>query len=470
MTRPSLGSAAGVALAVLALRIGLGRLNDNSFFTHLATGRLILDAGDVPTADPYSFTAPGADWVVQSWLASVAYGAVEDLAGGAGLRALMAALTVAVFAVVWRLSRPAQGLLVRLAIGALVLGVAAGGYWAERPLLFGLLALGLTVLAAEDGLGPRWLLPVGSLWVNTHGSFPLGIVYLVVVIVGRRLDGEAPAIEVRALAWLAGGVAAGAIGPLGPRILLFPLELLQRQDLLSHVVEWQAPPFRSVGDRLFLLQVMVALLALVRRPRYRDGLVVAVFLAAALLGSRNVAVASLVFVPVLARAWPEVGSLRSDDRSPASRIVGVAAAALFVGLLAGQLGGRHFELSGYPVASLDYLEDRRVDLTDVRLGAPERVGNLLELRDGPRAEVFYDDRFDMYPEDVSDDVVRLLAGRPGSLEVLDRFDLDLVLWPRNASVATILDASPAWRVLRREPDWLLFCREGAALGPELPVC
>ena len=95
---------------------GLGRIDDNSFLTHLATGRLILDTGEIPTSDPYTFTAHGADWVVQSWLASWLYGWVEKLGGGDGLRILTAVLCASLAALVWRLSRPAQGLLVRASV------------------------------------------------------------------------------------------------------------------------------------------------------------------------------------------------------------------------------------------------------------------------------------------------------------------------------------------------------------------
>jgi len=455
---------------VIALAIGLGRLSDNSFFTHVATGRLILDLGHVPTADPYSFTAHGADWVVQSWLASTIYGLIDEAWGGAGLQLLNGALTAGVFAVAWRLSRPAQGLLVRLAIGGLVVAIGAG-QWAERPLLFGLLALGLTVLAAEGGVDPRWLVPIGWLWVNSHGSFPVGVAYVVVVAVGRRLDHEPAGVELRCLRWLGLGVLAGAVNPLGPRILLFPVELLQRQDVLRHVIEWQSPGFQTISERLFLIQLMVAVLALVRRPTYRDGMVVAVFLAAALVGSRNIAVTSLVLVPVLARAWSDVGSIRSDAHARIARVGFVAAALLFAVLLVGRIGGPHYDFAQYPVASLDYLDARHVDLTEVRMGTPEMVGNLLELRDGAVGEVFFDDRFDMYPDEVADDVIVVLgAGRPGATRVLDRWDLDLVLWSRSGPLSQILREDPDWRVLKGEADWVLFCREGAPLGPDLPRC
>ena len=470
LARPSLGSAAGLCLAAVAASFGLARLSDNSFLTHLATGRLIVDEWHIPHSDPYTFTAHGEPWVVQSWLASLVYGLVDDLAGLGGIRVLMGLLTVGIFAIVWRLSRPAQSLLLRTALAGLVLAVGSN-QWDERPLLFGLLALGATVLAGEGALGARWLLPIGWLWVNTHGSFPLGIVYLVVVLVGRWLDKAPAATEVRALRWLAGGVVLGAVNPLGPRILVFPLELLQKQDVLSNVIEWQAPAFRSATDRLFLLQVLLAVLALVRRPTYRSGLVLGVFVAAALLGSRNIAVASLVLVPVLAAAAPEVGTLRSATRGGLARPLAVVGAAALVLVAAVRLDEPHLDLDQYPTGAIELLVESGVDLEEVHLAAPDVVGNLLTHRFGPGQRVFYDDRFDLYPEAVSRDALRLLRGRPSAPRALDRWDVDLVLWRALDPLTTILTVDPAWRELE-QPDarWALFCRRGADLGGAAGTC
>ncbi|MEZ5204151.1 MAG: hypothetical protein R2701_07175 [Acidimicrobiales bacterium] len=43
----STGQVVGLLLAIVGLRIGLDSLHDNSFFTHLATGRLILDTHSI---------------------------------------------------------------------------------------------------------------------------------------------------------------------------------------------------------------------------------------------------------------------------------------------------------------------------------------------------------------------------------------------------------------------------------------
>jgi len=173
--------------------------------------------------------------------------------------------------------------------------------------------------------------PTMWLWVNTHGSFPLGLVAVGLLAIGRRLDHESSAVEVRTLKWAALGTLAGAVNPVGPRLLVFPVELLRRQDVLSNVIEWQAPKFVHIGQRAFLLVLLLAVIALVRRPSWRAGLPVIVFTAASLLGSRNIVVASIVFIPGLARGLRGLGTVTGEERRSIYRPI--AAALVVVGLL-----------------------------------------------------------------------------------------------------------------------------------------
>lgn len=467
---PSLGTAVGLWVVAGALTIGLRPLRDNSFLTHLATGRLILDRGSVPSIDPYTFTASGEPWVVQSWLASYLYASAEALGGATGLRLLMGLVAAGLVGVAWRLTRPAESVVVRLGIGVLFVGVGAG-LWAERPLMLGLLALAAVVLAAEGGLDPRWMVPIGWFWVNTHGSFPLGLAYLVVVLLGRRLDGLGwVGPELRTLRWTALGVVAGAVGPLGPRVLVFPLELLQRQDVLSNVIEWRAPTFDAFSQRLFLVQLALAIVWLVRRPTYRSGLVLAVFAVAALLGARNLSVASLVLLPGMSAAAPTWGTLRTGARTALARLVAVAAVAAWALLIVVRLEQSPYELRGYPVDALAFLAEAEVDLHDTRLAGQDVVGNLLEVIYGPEGFVFYDDRFDMFPDAVSAAHLALVRAAPGVDEELARQGVTLVVWERGAAMGQRLVVDPRWRVLYTDERVVLACRRGLPVGGTIGTC
>ena len=92
------------------------------------------------------------------------------------------------------------------------------------------------------------------------------------------------------------------------------------------------------------------------------------------------------------------------------------------------------------------------------------VGNLQTLLYGPGAGVFIDDRYDMYPTDLTDDYVSLLRGA-GWQDVLDRRGVDVVLWDRGFQLADLVAASPDWGIVYTEDRWLVACRRPATGSP-----
>ena len=465
---PTISLAVGAAFALWGLSIGIDRLSDNSLFTHLVTGRLILESG-IPRHDVYSFTAHGEPWVVQSWLASWIYGLVESWHGANGLRVLMGLLTAALGAMVWRLTRPAKTLIGRILISGFVLGVASS-VWAPRPLLMGLLLLSLALLAVEGGLDPRWLVPIFWLWVNVHGSFPLGLVTIGAFWLRSRLDGKPATREWRCGLWAFLGIALGAINPLGPVMLVFPVRLLGRMDVLRQVIEWQSPSFSLAWTRLFLLEVVVAVVVLVRRPRYRAAIPLVLFTAAALLGARNVAVASMVLIPGMARGLTGLGTINGDKRTPAAAIALVALLVAGLVVTSSSLDQPAWQLETFPVDAVAWMDANGLHRDDLHVASGDTVGNYLELLYGEDAGAFIDDRVDMYPPEVVNDYLTLLHGAAGWRDVLDRRQVDVVLWGKSQALTGLVTESHDWRILYQDASWSVACRRGAPLGDSGTTC
>ncbi|HEY6531864.1 MAG TPA: hypothetical protein VIY72_06150 [Acidimicrobiales bacterium] len=453
---PSLSFVVGAAVVMTGAYIGAAAIADNSFFTHLATGRYILDHG-FPHHDIYSFTAPGERWVVQSWLASVLYGAIDHTVGLVGIRALTAVLCGVVAGIGWTLTRPANGLIARLAIAGAALGLGAV-MWSPRPLMIGLVLLGVTVLVAEGRIPAPVLLPVFWLWVNSHGSFPLGLVALGCYALGARLDGDRRPHELRALAWAAGGTVLGAINPLGPVLLTFPVTLLQRQDVLTAIVEWQSPSFTAGYGRVFLLLVVMAIAALVRRPSWRSAVPFVVFLVAALTATRNLPVAALVIIPGIARGADGLGSLGGELRSRATAVL--AAVVILVGGLAtvDRLSEPDLDLRDFPVDAVAFMDQSGLLGPETRRVTSDVVGNYLELLLGSDAAVSIDDRVDMYPTEVVEDELVLIRGSARWREVLEQWDGDVVLWERGAPLSQLLAEDDAWRLVYSDESWVVYQR------------
>jgi hypothetical protein len=453
---PSLSVVIGTVVVMIGAYIGAAPLGDNSFFTHLATGRYILEHG-LPTHDVYSFTAPGERWVVQSWLVSVVYGVLDRAVGLVGIRVLSSLLAGAVAGIMWTLTRPAKGVVARLAI--CVVGLTLGAtLWAPRPLMVGMVLLGVTLLVAEGRLPAPVLLPVFWLWVNSHGSFPLGLVALACFALGRRLDGERPVPELRALKWAGVGTLLGAVNPLGPVLLAFPISLLKRQDSLSAVVEWQSPSFAGTYGRAFLVLILFGIAALVRRPSWRAAVPFGVFVAAGLIATRNLPVAALVMTPGIARGAEGLGGLTGELRSRLTAALTIAVGVVGGLAITNRLAEPDLDLRDYPVDAVAWLGQNELLGPDTRRASPDVAGNYLELVLGDQARVFSDDRVDMFPTEVVDDELALLHATPGWRSVLERQDIDVVLWQRGSALDQFLAADGSWRLAYGDEGWVVYVR------------
>jgi hypothetical protein len=455
---PRASTVVGGAFALWGLAVGLERLHDNSFLTHVATGRLVLAHG-VPTADPYTFTALGRPWVVESWLASVLYRVVEDAAGGHGLEVLHGVLCALLAVLGWVLTRPARRLPGRIIAAAGLLAVGTG-YWSPRPLLIALVLFAVVAVMVETDQDPPWaLVPIMWVWVNVHGSWPLALAYLALRIAGRRADGAPLGRLPALLGFTAAGAALGALNPIGPRLLAYPLTVLTHHQAFAHIAEWQTPNFSDATNSLFLAEVLVALVLLVvRRGSIEDALVLAAFSAAAMLASRNVPVAALVVAPVLARGLAGLGTIDGERRGVVAGAAVIALAALGVVLAAGAVQRPAYDLSAYPVAEVTWLQDH--GLAPGRVATTDYVGNYLEFRYGAHAGVFVDDRVDVFPPAVERDYGTLLGGSEGWQAVLARYRFDAVLWPRHDALASLVAHDRGWRVAVRDRRWVVAVPRG----------
>lgn len=474
---PSVESLFIAALVLLGFRLGVLPIGDNSMFTHLRTGIDIASGSGIPRTDPYSFTAAGAAWVVQSWLPEWTYGWLHRLTGSFDLIQLEHGILFALLA--WLIARlAAAGSPLRTALSA-GLAVAIGvPFWSARPLIVGLICMALTVTVVERRRSPWLLLPVAWLWVNSHGSFPVGVVWLGVRAVGERLDWNSwPRETLRYLWAFLAGLVLSVLNPLGARLLVFPFRLGDRSRVFETVVEWQSPDFHRTGDRFALLFLTVAVVLLYRaRLTWRDAIPAALFLAMSLYAVRNLPLLAIVLAPVLHRILrrpDSAGPLRppTANQLRINRVLMAGVGAAFVIFALAAVSSPALDFQGYPVEAVAFLDGRGRLYSPHRLAHQDVVGNYIELRYGRRAKVFIDDRVDMYPPEVSTDYRKLLHGDPRSFDILGRYGVDTVLWEQDLPLASILARDAAWAETYRDKDWVVFERAPGApvVAPEPPA-
>lgn len=455
---------------VLGMVGGVHLLSDNSFLTHLATGRLILD-GHVPHADPYTFTAAGRAWVVQSWLFSVLDASLEQAVGAWAIRLLFGLVMGALLALVWRLSGPAGSLVGRVSVTT-VTAVVGLGYWNERPQTIAFLLLALSLVVVIEEHNPWWLLPTFTLWVNLHGSWPVGLVVVGLVLAHRVIDGRRLDRSVAtpfALAVAGCGLGA-ALSPYGVDLLTFPTRLLGRGEVLRYIVEWRRPELTDPATLVVAAQVVLAGWV-IRRERAWGWLpLVVVMVGLVATGRRNLPLASLALVPVMAPAFGELGSARVGVGPSRRGLVAILGGAVVLIGCVVALMPNDYDMGPYPVAAIDWMEERGL-VADraVRVAHPDYVGNYLEWRFGADARTYVDDRAEVLPDELLTGYVKVLLSGEGDWRgVLDRDRIDVVVWPAELKLGRSLGSAGDWRVVHRSTDgsgvgWLVACRAGAAV-------
>ena len=313
------------------VKFGIRPVSDPDAWWHLKTGAYVLSHWRFNGPDPW-VPFSSRPFVLTQWLPEVVAQKGYELFGLPAVAWLRcAAMLALISALVWAARQTGDS--VPAIIAALAGLIGAGGSLSERPQLVSFVLLAITVGAwwkTAGDLKPRWwLAPMTFLWACSHGLWGVGVLIGLVVIAGlaldRRLDRHSAA---RLLAVPALSVAAAALTPIGPRLLLTPFEV--SSNAAQFVQEWQPTDVRDTFAAVTLAMIALVLLFWIRattvRPWWQVALAGAAVVFTLAMG-RTVAVGAIIATPLLASAMQE------QRRSPAAPLTRRAASA-WIGLVA----------------------------------------------------------------------------------------------------------------------------------------
>lgn len=267
-----------VGLVVFAAMLGWGHnlLNDPDIYLHVAVGRWILAHHAVPHHDLFSYSMPGAPWVVHEWLAEVVMALLRDWFGWAGL-VVMAALCLA--AATGLLQRalmnyltPAYALIgTAMAVGLCFPHLLTRPHAFSLPLMVAWVAL-LAAAAARRRAPPLYGCLLILLWANLHTGYIIALLIAALFGAEAMIDASDLKGAIRAgRDWAIFGVLAvlaSLCTPNGSAGLELPFDLIRMNFGMSFIAEWMSPNFQE-GQPLepWLMLVLLGALTLgVRLP------------------------------------------------------------------------------------------------------------------------------------------------------------------------------------------------------------
>jgi len=496
----------------LGVLLGWRQIASPDIGFHLSSARWMVEHHAWPSTDLFSFTFTGHRYLDLQWLFQLLLYGAHHLGGTAAILVIKILVTLAFWATLVVRARRSSGTL-PWSVPLLLLLVALGDYFEERPHLFSWLFGSLMLLVLEEfARGRRRWLPalpaIMLLWVNTHQLFVLGLVIVGVYAAWEVRKGAQADRRLLVCALLS--VVACVVNPYHVQALVFPLTLFGEMQS-THAFATQAVAFTELQSPFSTsLYFLAGRFVLFQPPLYWH--VYTVLMIAGLVGGwRQMRLPNLVlwalFAYVFAMAHKNFGyfvmatlpmgaagldralsALRLAVARRRARPVRVAQAAgpralvwtpivLAIALVPLVLSGRLYALAwsefpiraGFnrrflPVEAAQFLNDHQIQgnvLTTFNYGSYVSWATRLPVSIYGIQEVFG-------PEFYAEYVASL--GPQG-------FPAFLAKWKPTVAVVSVTDA-PYWLYyLSTQPDWRLaqfnenaavFLQDSVAGPPELP--
>jgi hypothetical protein len=433
-------------------------------------GATILRTGSIPrTLGSETFSSPGATWIPQEWLfslaAATARGALWPVFAGAVALCAVAALLISARCAQRRGASPlAVALGTGLAAIALLESFGVRAQVVAWPLVVGFLAL-LDV----EGPGAYAAIAVAALWSNLHASAMLAPVLAAIAAGGTSLD-DGFSVRARRTAVIAvASLGAICCNPFGVGLPLYAIDLFASPFKMM-ITEWKRT---DIGDPSFgfgslPLLLCAAAFGVRGAGKWRDRLLLIAVAVLMFSAARNVGIFALAIMPIVAAALtrdvPFLAVPRAEPETQLDRTMGrlipAFSALLAVGVCAGLLRSPervNDNAPGHALAALRALPgSHRVFCADFAW-----CSFVLEQGTG---RVFLDGRADPYPQTVWNDFATVVRLQPGWRARLDAREVDTVLVAGDAPLAQGLRLDPDWRVAYRDPKYELWRRRAVTVS------
>jgi hypothetical protein len=450
---------------------------DPDVWWHIKDGESILATHHWPTTDPYSFTVHGFPWIAFEWLGDVVLAAFLRLGGVYGLEVLLFLLGSAILLGLYALGTISSGKSKAGFAALLLLTPMVIVQFNLRPQMLGYLFLILTMILLvrfrQGKTRTLWLLPLLMMvWLNSHGSWVIGMGTLFVYWIAGLFEFQIGGIEARkwspaerrqiSLVFLLSLVLL-LVNPYGTELVAFPFRVAGGYQVSHTIVyEWLPMNFNLMAGKVFLFLVLGFVVAQVvfGFPWLLEELALCLFgIATACMHIRFVLLFVPFFLPLLARMlarWlPEYS--REKDKYVLNAVLMAGAVAAMAFFYPTRANLEQSIADEFPVQGVRYIQEHHVPGPTFNSYG---FGGYLVWR-GQR--VFLDGRSELFEDGgVLQDFAQLDYLRPGGLDVLRRYQIQSCLLHPDAPLATVLAALPEWQKVYSDRTSVLFVRRANA--------
>jgi len=459
---------------------------DPDLWGHIRFGSDIIEKGEIPRTDSYSYTAYGKPWINHEWAAEVIFACLFRHLGSRGIIALRLVSLIILGVVIRHLQRGVScGLEWQVIVAWLVISTASYGL-CFRPQLFSYLFFTLLlVLLIRKPRGYRALtVVIFFIWANTHGGFLVGVGALALYSVftcADALSKRLPREAARAILFFAAAMAATLINPYGIGLWSFLCSSVSTGR--HYLLEWAAIPAAGLSFTDFkALGVVCILSAIISRKPWNGWLAILTLLCglASLRHNRHMpffAIAATFFLPehlngMVERLRNPFGEFTTRDPHPLALLyVGVSLCTLAA--IPAYRGRSAYSVyvpaDQYPVAAVRWMKEHRLR---GNCAVFFNWGEYLIWHLHDTLKVSIDGRYEtVYPARVIDDNFGFFFAGHGWRSLIDRYPTDMILVHPLNPVTPNIEKLSGWALVFSSDTASLFLKRQAfpSLAAQRPV-
>ena len=459
-------------------------LGDPDLWWHMDNARYLFSHHHLPGFDAFSYTTMGHPWMDHEWLAEVPYYLAWHAFGPVGvyvtLIVVLEAILLGVFYLASKGSGNVKGAWLVSCFSVLLAAVSFG----PRTLLFGYVYLLIILVVLQQfrakGQAPLWMIPIAfCLWINSHGSWLIGMTVFGIIIASGLVQGNWGRVE--AVRWsprqlrqllitLGASVAALFVNPFGYHLVFYPFDMAFKQKLtVNNIEEWASVDFHDGRGKVVLI-LLVALLvgALLSRHHWELGqlglAVLAVY--SGLTYVRFLFLAAILLAPLLAKFLDFLPPYRPEiDKHWLNAAILAGMLVVIVARFPSRAALESTVAERFPVTAMAYVKTH---------GLPGRTfnhymwGGYVAWQE-PELKTFIDSRSDIYERSgvLADylDAIRM----KDSLKILDKYHIQSVLFPPKEALSYLLEHNSNWKVVYNDNVTEIFERVGPMPAEASPV-
>ena len=439
------------------------------YWWHIKTGEYIVNNGNVPTSDIFSWygISNNLEWISHEWLSEVLLYLPYMLFGQSGGYIIASILFILTGIIIYIFNKDAFNKNLVFSIFWTMIGlIITISMFNPRPHMFSFILFLITLKIIFTFLEKEksrlvWFIPLISiLWVNLHGgSSNLPYILCLIAFFTGLIEKDFEFIKLRKLSKSklrtllivsVVSIVALMFNPHGIKMIFYPYINMADSLMLNLIEEWRAPDLKLLGDYPIYILIFVIYIILLRRTKPIEFVDLAYILAFTFLTLKSIRFSPFLYAVSTFIIFKYINKKDWDEKI--FSIGAIIFSILFIIININPAKDSYKDFSNMQLVDSSIIEDiKENDLK--KIYNCYNVGGYLIYND---IKPFIDGRADMYSDNILKDYRIIDTMILNARELIEEYDFDSFLVEKGSAIDNYIEENPNYIKISSDKNYNLY--------------